>query len=316
MLAIVGASGKIGGATLSTLLSEKLFPANQIVCTTSSSPDSDKWKSLAKKGVQVRHATFDDPSSMELAFEGCKSLFLVSSPRIKMDFYDAPHGSGREKDHFVALDAAKKAGVQHVYYTSLAFAGYPSKSNVMTAHERTEERLKEMEKDGMKITMIREGLYNESWPLYFGHYNIKGDDRSEVMVAGDGKISWTSIADLGFATAQVLAASGDTYAGRTIYLSNTMGAKTLKEIAEIVSKVKGKQIALKVVDRNEHEKFYVEERKMDEGNVKWWAATYNALRDGECDIKDDTFDHLLAKKDRKAKPVEETIEEMLNASKA
>jgi uncharacterized protein YbjT (DUF2867 family) len=309
MLAIIGASGKIGGATLSYLLSENLIPADQIVCTTSSTPDSSKWKSLAGKGVRVHHATFDDPSSMEKAFTGCKSLFLVSSPRIKMDYNDAPHGSGREKDHFVALEAAKMAGIEHVYYTSLAFAN-PSKSNVMTAHERTEERLKNMEKDGVKITIIREGLYNESWPLYFGHFNINGDDRSEIVVAGDGKISWTSIADLGFATALIIA-SPDSYAGKTVYLSNTRGAKTLKEIAKIVSEVKGKEITLKIVNRKEHEKLYTEERKMDEGHIRWWAATYNALEDGECDIKDETFDRLLEGKGRKAKPVEETIRQML-----
>jgi uncharacterized protein YbjT (DUF2867 family) len=310
MLAIVGASGKIGGATLSSLLSEKLLQPDQIVCTTSSTTDSQKWKFLAEKGVQARHATFDDPSSMENAFRGCKTLFLVSSPRIRMDFNDAAHGSGREKDHFVALDSAKKAGVEHVYYTSLAFAN-PSKSNVMTAHERTEERLREMGKDGMKVTIIREGLYNESWPLYFGHFKVTDDERREIIVAGDGMISWTAIADLGLASALILTAPEEKYAGTTIYLSNTKNAKTLQQIAEIVSRNKGREIKLRVVERREHEDFYINSRKMDEGQVRWWAATYDALEDGECDIKDETFTKLLGKVGRKAKPVEDTVHEML-----
>jgi uncharacterized protein YbjT (DUF2867 family) len=311
MLAIVGASGKIGGATLSSLLDEHLITAEQIICTTSSGPDTSKWSSLVEKGVHVRHATFDDPASMETAFAGCDRLFLVSSPRIAMDFFDAPLGSGREKDHFVALEAAKKAGVKHIFYTSLAFAN-PSKSNVMTAHARTEERLRQMEQEGMRVTILREGLYNESWPLYFGHYDVKGGDgRSEVLVAGDGKVSWTAIADLGLANALVLAAPEE-YEGKSVYLSNTKDPKTLKEIAGLVSEAKGKRIALRVGDRNEHERFYIEERKMNEGNVRWWAATYAALNDGECEIEDTTFERLLSSRGRKPKLVEETVKAMLS----
>jgi uncharacterized protein YbjT (DUF2867 family) len=310
MLAIVGASGKIGGATLSSLIDEKLIPANEIVCTTSASPDSAKWKGLVDKGVQVRYATFDDPKSMETSFEGCDKLFLVSSPRIKLDFFDAPYGSGREKDHFVALDAAKKAGVKQILYTSLAFAN-PSKSNVMTAHMRTEERLREMEKEGMKVTILREGLYNESWPLYFGHYKVIGDDRSKVIVAGDGKISWTAIADLGLASALIIAAPAD-YEGKTLYLSNTSDPKNLHEIAEIVSRAKGTDVQLEVVKREDHESFYIKERKMDEGNVKWWAATYGALKEEECFIKDKTLEKLLEMRGRTPKSVESTIQEMLS----
>jgi hypothetical protein len=48
-------------------------------------------------------------------------------------------------------------------------------------------------------------LYNESWPLYFGYFDPKGhDERTEVLVAGDGPISWTALKDLGLANALVL----------------------------------------------------------------------------------------------------------------
>lgn len=312
MLAIVGASGKIGSATLASLLDEQLIPPAEIVCTTSSPPNSTKWTALAGKRVQVRHATFDDPATLRAAFEGCDRLFLVSSPRIAMDYFDAAPGTGREKDHFAALDAAREAGVKHVFYTSLAFA-CPSRSNVMTAHVRTEERLKRMEREGMKVTVLRQGLYNESWPLYFGHFDVKGGDgRREVLVAGDGKVSWTAIKDLGLANALILAAPGQEYAGKTLYLSNTTNPKSLEEIAGIVTKVKGEEVRLKVGRRDEHERFYIEERTMDEGHVRWWAATYAALNDGECEIRDETFDCLLSSKGRKPKPVEDTVKEMLS----
>jgi len=231
-----------------------------------------------------------------------------------MDFNNAAYGSGREKHHFAAIDAAVEAVVKHIYYTSLAFAN-PSKAGVMVAHMRTEAYLKKVQEEkGVDFTVLREGLYNESWPLYFGHYDVGTDERSVVKVGGDSKISWTGIADLGLANALVLVAPRAEWAGRTVYLSNTQEPRTIAEVAGMVSKVKGKDIRLEVVSRQEHEKYYVEERKMDKGMIEWWASTYDALRDQECLIKDDTFDKLLASKGRTPKRVEDTVSEMIQAA--
>jgi uncharacterized protein YbjT (DUF2867 family) len=134
MLVIAGASGKLGFATLTSLLEHNLIPASEITVTSSSESGAAKLKPATGKGVKLVSAEWDDPTSWETAFQNADKLFLISSARIEKDFGDAPHGQGREADHFKALEAAKKAGVKHVYYTSLAFAN-PSKSRVMKAHE-------------------------------------------------------------------------------------------------------------------------------------------------------------------------------------
>lgn len=206
-LAIIGATGKLGGAVLDALLTYNLLSPSEIVVTTSSDPASPKAEKIRAQGVTVRQATFDDPSSLERAFSDVKKLFLVSTPQIQMDFNDAPHGRGREAHHFAAIDAAVKAGVKHVYYCSLLFQDN-SKAGVMVAHNRTEDYLKGLR--GIKYTIIREGLYNESWPLYFGHYDFPDDDREEILVAGDGPIAWTAIADLGLGNAMVAVDDHDT----------------------------------------------------------------------------------------------------------
>ena len=105
----------------------------------------------------------------------------------------------------------------------------------MQAHLRTEAALKSLH--GMKLSA--KGCTNESWPLYFGYYDLKNDDRKEIAVAGDGLISWTSIADLGLATALILADVSSKWEGRTLYHSASKPA-SLQEISKIVSKVKGK----------------------------------------------------------------------------
>ncbi|KAI1506179.1 hypothetical protein F5X99DRAFT_404226, partial [Biscogniauxia marginata] len=147
-IAITGASGKLGGATLSALLSRPLLlpPSSTVIALTSSHPGSPTWAALssssssssssrhgpaAAAAVQIRHASFDSSSSSSSsssassfadALRGVDKLFLVSTPRIELDFNDAPPGRGREAHHEVAIDAAVAAGVRHIYYSSLAFA--------------------------------------------------------------------------------------------------------------------------------------------------------------------------------------------------
>ncbi|KAI1873775.1 uncharacterized protein JN550_003044 [Neoarthrinium moseri] len=309
MLAITGASGKLGGATLSALLSYKLVQPSSIVAITSSQPESKTWTTLASKGVNVRHGTFDDASTLETALQGCTKFFLVSTPRIELDFNDAPEGQGREKHHMAAINAARRAGVRHIYYSSLAF-GNPSKAGVMRAHIRTEAYLASL-KD-VKVTIIREGLYNESWPLYLGYYDPKGDDRETVPLAGDGKICWTAIDDLGLGNALVLEAPSDNYAGKTFYLSTGPDtAKTMQDVAALVAKNRSQAVSVELVGRKGHEDFYIKTRNMDAPAVEWWSSTYDALRDGECLINDPTLTKLLDSKGRKAIPMEGTVAAMV-----
>ncbi|KAF2201689.1 NAD(P)-binding protein [Delitschia confertaspora ATCC 74209] len=308
MLALTSATGKLGSAVLNALLENNLIDPAKLVICTSSDVNESKFDAFKAKGCRVRYNNFDDISSLERAFEGCDKLFLVSTPRISMDFNNAPDGQGREAHHKAAIDAARKVGVKHIYYTSLGFAN-PSKAGVMQAHIRTEAYLKSL-KD-VQYTIIREGLYNESWPLYFGYYyGLKEEKRSEVLVCGDGKISWTSIADLGFATAKVLAGKEEHWTGKTFYLSQNI-AKTLKEIADVVSEAKGEKVVLKVVSKQEYEAFYVQKMGMEKAAVEWWSSSYDALEDGECAISDPTLENLFKESGRTPKPVVETIKEML-----
>ncbi|KAH8730380.1 hypothetical protein GQ44DRAFT_756303 [Phaeosphaeriaceae sp. PMI808] len=311
MLALTSATGKLGSAVLNAILDNKLIDPKELVVCTSSSPDVEKLKYLHDQQITVRHANFDEPSTLESAYTGCTSLFLVSTPRIAMDYDDAPLWKGREKHHRAAIDAAIKVGVEHIYYTSLAFAN-PSKASVMRAHVRTEKYLKDLESaKKVKVTVIREGLYNESWPLYFGYYfRLKKELRKEVLVVGDGAISWTSIPDMAFGTAKVLSAPSDEWAGKTFYLSQKR-TWTLDDIAQIVSKVRGEEIKLKTVRRQEYEDFYVNEKGMERPSVEWWSSTYDALKDGECAIDNPTLETILKEARRQPTPLEESVEEML-----
>jgi uncharacterized protein YbjT (DUF2867 family) len=152
MTVLTGATGGLGSEVLKHLL--QLVPASSLVV---SSPDPSKVpEHIARAGVHVRHGDFAKPDTLAAAFAGADKLLVVSYPGIA-------HGQ-RVQMHKNAIDAAKRAGVKHVYYTSLAFDPAGA-SAVMRAHRDTEAYLKE---SGLTYTIIREGIYSESYPLYFG----------------------------------------------------------------------------------------------------------------------------------------------------
>lgn len=315
-LALTSTTGNIGGAVLSSILAHSLVPATSLVICTSSDPSSTAFDTHRALGITIRQLSYTSAPSLRAAFADCYALFVVSSPSVSNDFAwvrGSPAAPGREATHVLALDAARDAGVRRVVYTSLAFTD-GSRSLVMRAHLRTEEHIKATWPAGA-WTVLREGLYSESWPLYLGHWDIDKDlaGREEAVVGGDGKLSWTAIADLGLATAVVLAAEGEEaqkFAGKIVVLAQRQ-SWTLAETAEMVGRARGREVAVRVVDREEHERYYIKERGMDEAFVKWWARTYDALPTGECEQADGTLEEILERYGRKPKQMEETVREMV-----
>jgi hypothetical protein len=57
-----------------------------------------------------------------------------------------------------------------------------------------------------------------------------------------------------------------------------------------VSGVKGNEVRLKVVSREEYCRSYVEEMQRDAAEVEWWPSTYESLVDGDCEIQDGDFE--------------------------
>ncbi|KAI5927890.1 NAD(P)-binding protein [Camillea tinctor] len=313
-IAITGASGKLGGATLSSLLSLRP-PSTHIIALTSSHPGSATWTALCSTAPEVRHASFDDPASFAAALAGVTTLFLVSTPRISMDF-GGGGAAGREAHHAVAIDAAARApSVRDVVYASLALAWDGSASDrsraaVMRAHLRTEAYLR----GGVRAAVLRQGLYAESWPLYLGYYDVPAASEGPVRVPADGAVCWTAIADLGRANAAVLLQPA-AYAGRITYLSTrAAGARSVAEIGELVARARGEEVRVEIVGEEREEevvRYYVEEKGLEEAYVRWWTSTYGALAAGEARVDDPTLERLLEGMGREPVRVEDVVERMV-----
>ncbi len=114
-------------------------------------------------------------------------------------------GEERFKYHKTAIDAAKKAGVKHILYTSLTWGGpegESSVSGVFQAHLKTTNYLKET---GLDWTIIREPTYAHLWNNLAGFLSLDTTGDFDVVISNDGPHHFANRKELGEATAKIVA---------------------------------------------------------------------------------------------------------------
>jgi NAD(P)H dehydrogenase (quinone) len=226
-LLVTGASGHLGRQTIHHLL-DALRIAPDRIAAASRSPG--KLASFAKQGLDVRRADFDEPEALDAAFAGIERLLLVST--------DALDGAGtRLRQHKAAVQAAERAGVRHLVYTSLPAA---DRSLVTFApdHAGTEKAIAESTIPGW--TILRNNWYFENLLHSMPGALSSGTWRS---AAGAGRLPYVGRDDLALAAATALASE---FAGKRTLTLGGSEAFSAGEVAALVSKATGKP--LRVVD--------------------------------------------------------------------
>ena len=217
MIVVTGATGQLGQLVIKALL--KKVPASSIVAAVR---NVEKAKDLAALGVQVRHADYSQPASWDAALKGADKVLLISSSEIGQ----------RAKQHRAVIDAAKKAGVKLLAYTSVLRAE-TSPLGLAAEHKETEDYIRA---SGVPFVLLRHGWYTENYtagiPGALAHGAVYG-------CAGNGRISSATRADYAEADAAVLVA--DNQAGKVYELAGDTGY-TLTELAAEISRQSGKNI--------------------------------------------------------------------------
>lgn len=184
---VTGASGTLG-QLVATELAERVDPSEVVLVSRS----PEKLAELSSKGFDVRAGDFDDPSSLDSAFAGGSRLLLISTDAV----------GSRVPQHEAAIEAAKRAGISHISYTSVINPVEESPVGVNSDHRATEELLA---KSGIDYTSLRNSVYMEMQAPDAQAAAATGKFTSNQ---GDGRFAPVSRADCAAAAAGALTADG------------------------------------------------------------------------------------------------------------
>jgi NAD(P)H dehydrogenase (quinone) len=219
-LLVTGASGHLGRRVVELLLEAD---AGTIIATTRT---PDRLADFAARGVTVRHADFDQPETLADAFAGADRLLLISTDALGVPGL-------RIQQHRSAVQAAERAGVRHVVYTSLPNPGPQSPIALAPDHHATEQAL---EASKMGWTALRNNIYTE---MLLGSLPNAVKMGQLFAAAGDGKVGYVTREDCARAAAAALASS---FEGRQVLDVTGPEALSQADIAAIASQLSGREI--------------------------------------------------------------------------
>ena len=281
MIVITGATGKLGTQIVQQLLER--IPAEQVGVSVR---NPDNATDLAARGVRVRRGDFTEPASLVAAFEGAAKVLIVSANA---------QGADAFTQNKAAIDAARNAGAQRVFYTSHQGANPDSYFKPMTVHAATEKYLSET---GTPYTALRHGFYASTMQFLLGHAFQTG----EISAPADGPVSWTTHADLAEAAANLLTGH-DHIEGPTAPLTAS-SAYDLADTATMLTEITGRSIKRVIVD-DETWTSGMLNRGIPEQQATLLLGMFHAMRRHEFIVTDPTLERLLG---RKTTPLYTTLE--------
>ena len=263
-IAITGATGQFGAIALNLL---KAKHSNVIALVRNPAKISD---------VEARQFDYSKPEKQVEALQDVDTLILVSSSEVGQ----------RIQQHKNVIEAAKKAGVKHIIYTSLLGASNDNTVKSLAGeHLATEDALKT---SGITYTILRNGWYTENYtesvPAALANNAFYGS-------AKNGKISSALRAEL--AEAAVNVALGEGHENRTYELAGST-SWTLSDLAAEISKQTGKEIPYVDISVEDYTTVLVK-AGLDEGLAGFIAECDVDASNGALFSEDKTLEKLLGR---------------------
>ena len=228
MILITGATGKLGGQVIETLLKRNV-PATQIAALVR---DEQKAASLTEKGINVRVGDYDNRPSLDKAMIGIEKALLVSGGNVANPL----------EQHQNVVDAVKKAGVKCLAYTGNCLRDrHTLVTEMMINHFKTEDYIVE---SGLNYILFRNSLYMDSMATYL----IGGKNALNTGInlpAGNGHVAYALRSDQAEAIGNVLA--GEDCSNR-IYEFTGSRAYSFQDVANALSELSGTSVAYTPID--------------------------------------------------------------------
>jgi NAD(P)H dehydrogenase (quinone) len=249
-IAVTGVTGGLGGR-VARRLAERGVGQRLVVRDTGRAP--------ALAGAEAAAASYDDPERLRRAFQGARTLLMVS----------ASEDPDRLRLHANVVDAATDAGVERVVYTSFVGAAPECTFTFGRDHWHTEELIKG---SGLAWTMLRDNLYLDFLPLMVGADGvIRGP-------AGDGRMAAVTRDDIADVAVAVLL-EGGRHVGRAYDMTGPE-ALTMAEAAEQLTRFAGRTISYHPETLEEAYASRAHYGAPD-WEVAGWVTTYTAIANGD-----------------------------------
>jgi NAD(P)H dehydrogenase (quinone) len=250
-IAVTGVTGGLGGRVARRLAERRV--AQRLVVR-------DPGRAPALDGAEVVPGSYDDRDGLRRAFQGARTLFMVS----------ASEDPDRLALHDNVVGAATDAGVERVVYTSFFGAAPRCAFTFGRDHWHTEQRIIG---SGLGHTFLRDSLYLDFLPLMVGADGvIRGP-------AGDGRVAAVARDDIADVAVAVLLDEGERHDGRTYDMTGPE-ALSMAEIAEVLSRFAGRPIAYHAETLEE-----AYASRASYGAPDWevdgWVTTYVAIANGD-----------------------------------
>lgn len=275
-IVISGASGGLAGETLDALIGRGVRLDSLILVSRT----PDKLSTYASNGADVRPGDFTKPDTLERAFAGGKKLLLISTS-----------GGDRVAQHTAAIDAARRAGIRHIVYTSFINATVDNPAFVAREHRLTEAALV---KSGVPYTILRNQLYMDGLVGEAAQAIASGD-----MYTNSGRGKWAPVArrDCAEVAAAVLTTPG--HDGQTFDITGP-DLLNRQDFAKLITEVTGKRVRVIEMDDANYVQRLVRDG-MPEPIAKLTASFGTATRANQLNIKDEATQILIGHKPRSLK---------------
>jgi NAD(P)H dehydrogenase (quinone) len=282
-IAIIGATGKLGGHTIDALL-DRGIGAGDIVAL---GRNAERLAALAERGLRTAHLDLNDVAGTAAALAGAEKLLLIS-------FGDL---GARVTQHGNAVDAARQAGVPHLVYTS----GLQAPTTILRLaadHKATEELVTA---SGIPATFLRNGWYTENHLQDFAAARERGVIANSI---GAGRIATAPRKEFAEAAAVVLSTPG--HEGRAYELSGDV-AWSFDEFATTAQELLGTPVRYQsLTSENEREQLLA--LGLDEGTADFMVMLNADMRDGAMAATPGDLARLIG---RPAEPLAETMKTWL-----
>ena len=283
---LTGVDGNLGQIAADILM--ELEPKENLIFCGYNQKALEKYQQL---GIETRVTNFNHYEGLEEAFKGADRIGLISMPFV---------GPKRQAAHRNAVEAAKKAGVRQIIYTSLVNADDETNPSVEKKdHIYTERLILSLDMD---YTFLRNSQYAEAMITnYFTFVHLDGVLKNSQ---GDGLMAYISRKDCAKALAYALHRGNEEQYKRRILNINGRELMTISKFIEYGNQATGNNVSYKELTDEENYQIFDAmgvPRTTDGVFLEGSEAPYSsdgmvtfaqAIREGKMAIKTNDFQEL------------------------